>query len=269
MSNIIAEEVLHAVMEDADELKPGNPIHSTDGAREYGFRAALVGGATVYGWAVRTIVSVLGERWLQDGWAHVRFRKPVYPNDELHVRVFEDHGFSVGATDDVAVVGEVGLGPAPWIGELGYPTTLVPSARAVGVPLLTPDNVPVGRDLAPRAVPLGVDEAIAFARDQERETLAIFFGASPFVHPAWLASQPIYLLHHSYDYGPAIHAESHIQHLGVARAGQDFLVAGRCVAAYARKGHQYVVNDCLIRSANGHDVARIRHTVIYQVAKRT
>ena len=269
MSRIIAETTLRAVMHDADAPKPGNPSHSTSGAREYGFRAALVGGATVYGWAVRTIVEVLGDGWLRDGWAQVRFRRPVYPDDPLQVRVFEDHTFSMGTTETEAVAGQAGLGAAPWLGELAYPAALTAQERAAVCPHLTPDNVPVGRDLAPRLVALSVEEATTFAGEQECETLALFYGAAPLVHPAWLASQPIYLLHHCYEYGPAIHAASHIQHLAAARAGQTFLVAGRCVAAYARHGHQYVVNDCLIRDAAGVDVARIRHTVIYQIAPRT
>ena len=268
MSKIIAEEWLQAEMADADEAKPGNPIHSTAGAQQYGFRAALVGGATVYGWAVRTIVGVLGERWLGDGWAHVRFRQPVYPNDTLQVRVDDAHEFSILNAQEVAVGGELGLGRAPWLDDLAMPTALAAVQHPAARPRLTPDNVPVGRDLAASAVALSVAAAIEFARDQERETLPQFFGPAPLAHPAWLAAQPIHLLHHSYDYGPAIHVESHIQHLGRAVAGQTFLVAGRCVAAYARKGHQYMVNDCVIRAEGGADVARIRHTVIYQVAKR-
>src|SRR5262249_45758228 len=43
------ERSLVATMPDADASNPGNPIHSTDTARDYGFRAALVGGATIYG----------------------------------------------------------------------------------------------------------------------------------------------------------------------------------------------------------------------------
>ena len=39
MSKIIAEEWLQAEMADADEAKPGNPIHSTAGAQQYGRRS--------------------------------------------------------------------------------------------------------------------------------------------------------------------------------------------------------------------------------------
>ncbi len=286
-----AEDLLLAVMHDADEPKPGNPIHSTDGARDFGFRAALVGGVTVYGWTVRTIVRALGDRWLHDGWAHLRFRKPVYPGDALRVRVLASGAFEIarlnsvgiqgavgsegtggvdGAASAVAepcIDGEVGLGTASWLAALQWPNNLRPSQRAADAPRLVPAIVPIGRSLAARATTLTAAEAITFAIEKERETDPRFVGAQPLAHPAWLATQPIQLLHHSFDYGPAIHAESHIQHLAPAPVDAQWIVAGNCVDAYERKGHHSMVNDCLLQ-ADGRDVARIRHTVIYQVARR-
>ncbi|MCB1647788.1 MAG: hypothetical protein KDI36_20180, partial [Pseudomonadales bacterium] len=54
----------HAFMTDPDTPRPENPIHSTDGGKKHGFRGALIGGIHVYGWATSTILSSLGERWL-------------------------------------------------------------------------------------------------------------------------------------------------------------------------------------------------------------
>ncbi len=275
MAAILAEDALIAVLHDADEPKPDNMIHSTDGARAYGYRAALVGGATVYGWAVRTIVRALGPEWLAHGWAQVTFRKPVYPADALRTRVhstgeFTLHSDATGRPSGAAlcIEGQVGLGDAPWLADLRYPTRLTPTERPVVVARLTPDNVPVGRPLQSRSVPLSRQDAVQFAREQARESDPRFVGDAPLAHPAWLASQPIYLLHHNYDYGPAIHAQSHIQHLAQARVDTNYLVAGTCIDSYERKGHHYMVNDCLLRDGAGTDVARIRHTVIYQVARR-
>ena len=42
---------------------------------------------------------------------------------------------------------------------------------------------------------------------------------------------------------------------------------GRCVEAFARNGHQYIVNDVEILDELGESVAAIRHTAIYLVAK--
>jgi len=261
------ERTIVAAMPDADAPNPGNPIHSTDTARDYGFRAALVGGATVYGWCAASIIEAAGIEWLDQGWAHVSFRRPVFPNDELRVRIRADGALEVrGADDRIRIDGRVGLGAAPWPPVVA-PTHKAPEPPADPLPALTPDNVPVGRDLRARRVELSRADAEAFCRDKQNETLPIFYGADARVHPAWLANQPIYWLHHSYSYGPAIHTESRIEHIRGARVGQDFTVLGRCADAFERKGHRYIVNDVEIVDAADRLIARIRHTAIYQVAK--
>ena len=102
-----------AFMEDPDADKP-NPIHSTKTAREHGFRGALVGGATAFGWTARTIVAALGSRWLDKGWVHLKFVNPIYPDDALRFEVAgsDDQAWSlrVGRDADVCILGELGLG---------------------------------------------------------------------------------------------------------------------------------------------------------------
>jgi acyl dehydratase len=267
-----AERVITASMPDPDAPRPGNPIHSTGGARERGFRAALVGGATVYGWAVPAIVGALGSRWLCDGWADVAFRRPVYPGDLLHV-IVRDGALTIGKREGgehvVAVRGQVGLGAAPWLGDLAVPGPLRAEPRAASRPRLARANVPLGRPLPAREVHLGVDEALAFARDRQQETLPELLDATaPLAHPAWIVAQPIHLLHHAFDYGPAIHVASRVQHRAPARAGGTFVVGGRCVDAYARNGSEYIVNDAAIAAPDGVTVALLRHTAIYEVAAR-
>ena len=133
------------------------------------------------------------------------------------------------------------------VGELAVPLRKPPEPAADPLPRLTPQNVPVGQELRTRLVPLSRDDAEAFARDKQNETLACFYGENARIHPAWYANQPIYWLHHSFSYGPAIHTESRIQHRRDARVGQNLTVAGRCVDAFERKRHQYIVNDVDIR----------------------
>jgi hypothetical protein len=59
-----AERRITAFMEDPDAPRPENPIHPTAGGREYGYRAALVGGVAVYCWAAPANIEALGESWL-------------------------------------------------------------------------------------------------------------------------------------------------------------------------------------------------------------
>src|SRR5262249_44585828 len=150
---------------------PGNPIHSTDTARDYGFRAALVGGATIYGWCAAAIIDASGMGWLDRGWAHVSFRRPVFPGDQLHVRIDADGAFEVrGGDDRVRIDGRVGLGTAPWPAVVA-PTRKAPEPPAVLLPVLTPANVPVGHDLRTRRVPLSRADAETFCRDKQNEML--------------------------------------------------------------------------------------------------
>ena len=72
----------------------------------------------------------------------------------------------------------------------------------------------------------------------------------------------------AYHYAPAIHAKSQKQHRARAEAGQTLTVAGRMVAAYERKGHHYYEADGVIAAEDGTELALIRHTSIFCVAKR-
>jgi acyl dehydratase len=266
--SIVAEHTITAFMDNPDAPRPSNPIHSTDSAKAYGYEGALVGGATVYGWAVRTIVEALGKRWLEEGWAELQFRRPVYPGDELVIGVGGDGALQIVKGSDVCIRGTVGLGKASWLETLAMPTNLTPEPRAQTRPILTMSNAPVGRDLRARSVVTPVDEMVTFAREKEGESLQCFLSEPPRLHPGWIASQLTHLLHHSYEYGPAIHTASHIQHLAPAYAGQTLTVAGTCVETYERKGHHYIVNDGAILSEGGEVLVRLRHTAIFEVAKR-
>jgi hypothetical protein len=267
------ERRITAFMEDPDNENIPNIIHSTGGARAYGYRAALVGGVIVYGWCVPAILAAAGERWLDDGWVDVSFRRPTYPGDAMTARVEERDDGTFGLTmtnqdGDACLSGELGVGRAPWLAELRVPSRMTAEPRPESVPPLTLANAPVGQDIRAMAVPIPMEEARRFAREREAEEDPRFTGERPLVHPGWIAGRMTPLLHHSYSYGPAIHARSHIQNLSRAEAGQTLTVAGHFVAAYERKGHHYAVVDGLILGEDGRELARLRHTTIFQVAKR-
>lgn len=261
------QHTITAFMEDPDKIRP-NPIHSTSVAKDYGFRGALIGGVTAYGWTVRTIVEAVGMSWLDHGWAELKFIQPIYPNDALVVTVTDDGELRVMREDALCLKGTVGVGDGPWIDEFTVPTNTSSQAQATDLPQLTLENAPVGQDLKARAVSVTVAEAERYAHDKERETLTCFYGQEARVHPAWIAEQPIRWLHHSYNYGPSIHASSRIQHCAGAYAGQTFTVAGHCVDAYERKGHHYIVNDTVLLGEDGQSLSQVRHTSIFRVAKR-
>src|SRR3954451_9346941 len=64
-----------------------NPIHGDDGASRAGYAGALVAGVRTYGWVAEAVLEVLGPAWLDDGWADVTLRRPLYAGDPLTIRV--------------------------------------------------------------------------------------------------------------------------------------------------------------------------------------
>ncbi len=267
------EHRITAFMENPDNMNIGNIIHANQGARDYGYRAALVGGVTVYGWAVPAVIQALGPEWAENGWAEISFRRPTYPGDKMTARVTEQDNATFELTmsnqgGEVCVSGALGLGHAPWYGELEMPLRTKAEPRPSELPQLTLDTAPIGQDLRPMAIAISKDEAVHYALERERDGHPLWTGERPLVHPGWIAARMTPLLHHSYSYGPAIHAKSHIQHLARFEAGQTVTVAGHFREAFERKGHNYAVFDGAISAENGQRLAQLRHTTIFQVAKR-
>ncbi len=266
----VAERLLTAFLDGEDSPDIPNPIHSTAVAARYGFRGALVGGVTVYGWLTPVILEVLGERWLTDGWADVRFRQPVYPGDGLTARCEPaDDGSArvamVNAEGVACIEGRAGLGTAGWVTTFHSPSRRAAEDRPARLPWLTLDIAPTGQDLRPMLVPWSLEDARAWATEKQRDSAPLWTGEDALVHPGWIAARMTPLLHHSFDYAPAIHTRSEIQHLAPARAGQSFTVAGHFIRAYEQKGHHYAELDGVLIGEDGRELARMRHTTIFRV----
>lgn len=268
----MSTRTITAFLDGPDSTDIINPIHSTAVAAEYGFRAALVGGVTVYGWMAPAILDVLSEGWLADGWVDVHFRQPVYPGDEMTTVVGEagpEHSLEMtNGAGVLCLTGSVGNGEAPWLGELAAPVRRRAEPRPASVPYLTIENAPVGEDLRPMAVMLSREDATVYALEKQQDSGELWTGPAARVHPGWVAAQMTPLLHHSYDYAPAIHTQSQIQHLAPIEPGQTFTFAGHFREAFQRKGHHYAVIDGVMLAEDGRELARLRHTTIFRVAKR-
>lgn len=264
-----ATRTIVAFLDGEDSPDIMNPIHSTAVAHEYGFRAALVGGVTVYGWLTPPLIEALGEGWLDDGWCDVSFKRPVYPGDVMTATVDDNGTFEmVKDTGERCLVGVAGRGRAPWFGDLHLPTRRAPEPRPAELPWLTLENAPVAQDLRPMPVPLSAEEARAYARNLQRDEHERWTGERPRLHPGWLAARMTPMIHHSYDYKPAIHARSLIQHLAPGYAGQTVTVAGHFLDAYERNGHHYAEVDGVVLAEDGSETVAIRHTTIFRPAKR-
>lgn len=266
------EMAVDAFLDNEDSGDIINPIHSTDFAQRHGFRGALIGGVTVWGWATPAILEAAGDGWLDRGWADFAFRHPTYPGDRMTVRVrpAEAGDFSVTMTNQDGVdcvVATAGLGDAPWLGELTSPERREAGPPPNPKPRLTLGTAPLGRDLVPLAQPMFPDDAREYIRVSQRTDDPRFIGERPRIHPGWLAGRFEDLLRHNFAIPASMHTRSRVQHLAPAYAGHTVVSAGRMVEAYERKGHHFGVFDCLVLGDGGRQLAHIRHTTIFRIAE--
>jgi acyl dehydratase len=84
------------------------------------------------------------------------------------------------------------------------------------------------------------------------------------VHPWFLAARMAPLTRHNFTYGPTIHVRTQIQHRSEVAAGQQLIIGARIVSAHERNEHWYQVLDGMVSTAEGVEVARLRHTTIFR-----
>jgi acyl dehydratase len=255
-----------------DQESSANPIHSGEAATSYGYRGALVAGVVVYGWAVPSIIDVLGERWLADGWVEMAFRRPTYAGDEVAVRVTEGAGgaFDLAVTNpngDRCVAGTVGTGRAPWYDELHLPQRRAPEPSPEPRPQLTLADAPLGEELRPMAIAVTVEEAAEQA-ESVRDAGQRWSGDGALMHPAWVAGRMYRLLQHSYEFSPSMHVRSQIQHVAPVEAGQTIVAAARFDDAYERKGHHYATLRGALFAEDGRELARMRYSTVFHIEER-
>lgn len=264
----LARRVVAFLDNEDDPAAIANPVHSTEIARQLGFAGPLVGGVTVWGWAVPAIIDALGESWLDRGWASFRFRQPVYPGDALRIELAPEGNdarmlqMANEARVD-CVVGAVGLGEGPALADFVGPRRLTPEVSPEPRPELRIDPALVGLDWAPMAVSAEPEAMRAYVRQSHRSADPRFAGDRPRLHPAWLAARAEALMRHNFAIPSSIHTRSEVELLAPAWAGGEVVVGGRCVALYERKGRPFVEFDCLVRGRDGGDLARMRHTTIF------
>ncbi len=282
VSSAVEQSVTRSVTATADPPPVGvpNPIHDEAGASSAGYAGALVAGVRTYGWVAEVVVEALGAGWLDDGWADVTLRRPVYAGDLVTITVGGSGSANGGGAADAAggrtvsaTVGErvvldgaVGRGPASWAGDIDPPepgpALDPPAVRAT----YTLDNAPVGEPLRP----LGAYVSTGAARSLALHDLGQASSLVPAgrLHPWFLAARMAPLTRHNFTYGPTIHVRTQIQHVGPAPAEQQVVIGARIVEVHDRKDHWYQVLDGLVVGGGGApgcaEIARIRHHSIFR-----
>ena len=273
MTSRLIQDKFNAFLDGPDRPDISNPIHSTSGANDYGYSGALVGGATVFGWATDTILRTLGDGWLATGWASISFRRPTYPGEELLITLEEvsdgEFGLQISGLDqNNRVEGSVGIGVAPWLAELTGTEYSESEPVKSNLETLHFPTAPLGEVLRPLGGGSSAADAISYANEKQHSQDDRFIGDNPVLHPGWICARPIRFLRHSYDYSPAIHARSEIQFFGEIKADEPIVTTGTFVDAYQRKGHSYAVVDCSTYGPQNRELVRQRHTTIFEVGAR-
>ena len=279
VSSGLDQPVIRSVVATPDPPPVGipNPIHAADGASGAGYAGALVAGVRTYGWVAEAVVEALGLGWLDDGWADVTLRRPLYAGEVVTITVgpratttgydaADTRTISAVVGDRVVLDGTVGLGPASWAGDIEAPEPSPgadpPSLR----PTYTIDTAPVGQPLRPLGVYVSARAGRHLALDELGQTSSQV--PPDRLHPSFLAARIAPLTRHNFTYGPTIHVRTQIQHRGLARVDQEVVVGARIVEVYERKDHWYQVLDGLVVGAGAGpgcpELARIRHHTIFR-----
>jgi acyl dehydratase len=245
-----------------------NIIHTDETARTYGFRAALVGGVTTFGYMVRDGLRALGEGWFEDGYASVRWVRPVYTGEELSAFTevasasdgrtelalwVEDDGGGTRATGTLALPRDArAQGPGPF----RFHSERRPALAAGERPNLEPGNEHLGEPMRPVVLTTAQDG-----------TPARFERAFPdLVQPDWLAASGIRLIRQNFNRPtPNVHVSAAIWTYRPARVGDVLTVYGGFTKAYEKRGNLLIDEDVEIRNELDEPVARVLNTFIYQL----
>jgi acyl dehydratase len=249
-----------------------NKIHRDDVARRYGFEGGLVPGVTVYAYITHPVVAMLGRPWLERGTMAARFVRPCYEGDDVTInatvrdvdddRVVEltarRNRHEVVATATASLAGRVQHPPAVH----GYPAVPLPSARTRA----TAEALASLGDLATCEATFRAEHAPAFLQEIG-EDLALY-RKDGLAHPGYLLLSANTILSANVRLGPWMHVGSEITNFGVVTDGDRVSTRGRIVELFERKGHRFAELDLLLVADNTRPVQHVRHTVIYEIARR-
>jgi acyl dehydratase len=228
-----------------------NKIHDNQVAAEYGFSGGLVPGVTVYGYLASAVIEHFGPQWLVRGAMDVRFFQPFYEGEQVAISIEEgEHG-------KVKVEAGSRASAVAWLLDAPIPEDVPPEQSM-------PDRVPPSRETFRPGTILGtVTKTIDLSQQGLSAPLDAFIGEERQAHPAIILGLANEILMSNFILGPWIHSSSEVRNASPVRDGEQIRVRGKIVDAYERKGHQFVVLDVAILSAD-RLVSRIRHTAIWQ-----
>ena len=245
-----------------------NRMHSDEVARQFGFRAALVPGVTVFAHMTRPLVERFGDAWLGRGVAEVDFAKPAYEGDLLSVET--EDGAAGAARLSVMCRNEEGV-------ELARLTSAAPGAVTppdgrsairpappIGErPLVTWDLMEIGKPFPALAWRPTQADNLQWCADVSDELPVYRGGRTSLLHPGFVLRQANLVLRNRFALPAWIHTGSRVVFHRALRAGQSYEVRAIPEEKWNRKGHEFVRLYVAILGA-GQVVAEVIHTAIFR-----
>jgi len=249
-----------------------NKIHDDAVARTYGFEGGLVPGVTVYAYLTHPVVAAFGRPWLEHGTMTARFVRPCYDGDEITVdatpsEVGGDRALEITARrpgGEIVATATASL-PArpsrpPAVGD--YPAAPMPDER----PPATEESLAALGPLGAWEATFHAEHAPAFL-DEIDEDLDLYRDGGP-AHPGYLLLAANWILGANVRLGPWMHVGSDVTNYGTVDDGDLVSTRGRVAGLFERKEHQFVELDLLMVANDTRPVVHVRHTAIYEIARR-
>ncbi len=243
-----------------------NRMHSDEVARQFGFRAALVPGVTVFAHMTRPLVERYGEAWLGSAIADVSFAKPAYEGELLTVSARPNTN---GAGHELVCSNEEGV-------ELARMSSHVPASRpapdprsdiapappSAQRPLVTWELMEIGTPFPALAWAPGLADNRQWCEDVRDDLPLYASGDSSCLHPGLVLRQANFALRNRFTLPAWIHTGSRIVFHRPLRLGREYEVRAIPEEKWERKGHQFVRLYVAIRSGEA-TLAEVLHTAIF------
>jgi hypothetical protein len=260
----------HRIKASIDLADSNNRIQDDEYAQHCGFRAGLVSGTTIFAYMSRPLVEFLGRDWLERGSTEVRFLRPIYEGEEIHVggsvsSVTRDGTLLMDyqASNNQGAICGTGIAQLP----LG---TVVPepspedylSARTKRPRPISLESLKVGEVLSPITSEFTWNVHWQYCQKSIRDHHPMY---EKTLHPGWLVSRANHILAANYSIPAWIDVSCQVQYFHVQEEECAIETRGRVKDKFERDGDHFIVLDLAV-FAQAHCLATIQYTAIFRIA---
>ena len=248
-----------------------NRIHSDEIALKYGFTGALVSGVNVFGYLSQPLTQHLGGTFLDRAALSVKFFKPAYHDEVLHIKTEKLHSaedsyiFTSSAYNQQGILLaqlETALGTS--IPEIREPQTISQDKELAVRPEISWDGIHL--DLAaPDFLWTPQDEDNRQRVDAQRDNAPMYRGPDAYIHPYYLLDACNKALMRMFILPAWIHTGSDVIIRRPIRVGQGILIRTVPTEKWERKGHQFI-RLSITMSVDDEPAIQVQHTAIFRIA---